>query len=134
VSGFSALRCGERIRQAETGLRRRDTFWGGTADHRVPLRSRAITSAAGSSASETPVCPSDRGFFYGDGSGCYPVIDAIKGSVDCAHQSRRPLLSSQAHLSLQAPLRSRHATLRHHRLTRTRRDRSRYPGQISRPK
>jgi len=43
------------------------------------------------------------------------------------------LLSSQAHLSLQAPLRSRRPTLRRRRLTRTRRDRSRYPGRISRP-
>jgi hypothetical protein len=55
-----------------------------------------------------------------------------EGSADCVHQFRRPLLSSQERPSLQAPLRSRHPTLRHRRLTRTRRDRSRYPGQMSR--
>jgi len=43
------------------------------------------------------------------------------------------LLSNRARLSLQAPLRGLHPTLRHRRLTRTRRVRSRYPGQISRP-
>jgi hypothetical protein len=58
---------------------------------------------------------------------------AIKGLVDCEHQQNRPSLSNRARLSLQAPLRSRHPTRRHRRLTRTRRDRSRYPGQISRP-
>ena len=63
---------------------------------------------------------------------CYPILEAPEGSVDCVHQFRRPLLSSQEHPSLQAPLRSRHPTLRHRRLTRTRLDRSRYPGQMSR--
>jgi hypothetical protein len=66
------------------------------------------------------------------GSRCYPILEAPKGPVDCVHQFRRPLLSSQEHPSLQAPLRSRHPTLRHRRLTRTRRDQSRYPGQMSR--
>ena len=66
------------------------------------------------------------------GSRCYPILEAPEGSVDCVHQFRRPLLSSQERPSLQAPLRSRHPTLRHRRLTRTRRDRSRYPGQMSR--
>jgi len=42
------------------------------------------------------------------------------------------LLSSQEPQSLQAPLRSRRPTLRRRRLTRTRPDRSRYPGQMSR--
>jgi len=65
------------------------------------------------------------------GSRCYPILEAPEGSVDCVHQFRRPLLSSQERPSLQAPLRSRHPTLRHRRLTRTRRDRSRYPGQMS---
>jgi hypothetical protein len=67
-----------------------------------------------------------------DGSGCYPALKATKGSVDCVHQFRRPLLSSPERPSLQAPLRSRHLTLRHRRLSRSRRDRSRYPGQMSR--
>ena len=66
------------------------------------------------------------------GSRCYPILEAPEGSVDCVHQFRRPLLSSQERPSLQAPLRSRHPTLRHRRLMRTRRDRSRYPGQMSR--
>jgi hypothetical protein len=65
------------------------------------------------------------------GSRCYPILEAPEGSIDCVHQFRRPLLSSQERPSLQAPLRSRHPTLRHRRLTRTRRDRSRYPGQMS---
>ena len=60
------------------------------------------------------------------------ILEPPEGSVDCVHQFRRPLLSSQERPSLQAPLRSRHPTLRHRRLTRTRRDRSRYPGQMSR--
>jgi hypothetical protein len=42
-----------------------------------------------------------------------------KGSVDCVHQFRHPLLSSRERQSLQAPLRSRHPTLRHRRLTKT---------------
>ena len=67
-----------------------------------------------------------------DGSGCYPALEAIKGSVNCVHQFRRPLLSSQERPSLQAPLRSRRPILRHRRPTRSRRDRSRYPGQMSR--
>jgi hypothetical protein len=67
-----------------------------------------------------------------DRSECYPVLEAIKGSVDCVHQFRRPLLSRQGRPSLQAPLRSRHPTLPRRRLTRTRRDRSRYPDRISR--
>jgi hypothetical protein len=41
------------------------------------------------------------------------------------------LLSSQERPSLQALLRSRHPTLRHRRLSRTRHARSRYPGQMS---
>jgi hypothetical protein len=65
------------------------------------------------------------------GSRCYPILEAPEGSVDCVHQFRRPLLSSLERPSLQAPLRSRHPTLRHRRLTRTRRDRSRYPDQMS---
>ena len=68
----------------------------------------------------------------GNGSGCHSIREATKGSVDCVHQFRRPLLSSQERPSLQAPLRSRHPTLRHRRLTRTRRARSRYHGQRSR--
>jgi len=48
------------------------------------------------------------------------------------HRSRHRSLSSQERLSLLVPLRSLCPTLRHRRLTRTRRDRSRYPGQISR--
>jgi hypothetical protein len=55
-----------------------------------------------------------------------------KGPVDCVHQCRRLLLSSQERPSLQAPLRRHHLTLRHRRLTRSRRDRSRYPGEMSR--
>ena len=55
-----------------------------------------------------------------------------KGPVDCLHQFRCPLLSSQERLSLQAPLRGRHRTRRHRGPTRSRRDRSRYPGQMSR--
>ena len=66
------------------------------------------------------------------GDGCSSVLGAPKGSVDCVHQFRRPLLSSLERLSLQAPLHSRHPTLRHRGLTRTLRDRSRYPGQRSR--
>jgi len=65
------------------------------------------------------------------GSRCYPILEAPEGSVDWVHVFRRPLLSSRERPSLQAPLRSRHPTLRHRRLTRTRRDRSRYPGQMS---
>jgi hypothetical protein len=60
------------------------------------------------------------------------ILEPPEGSVDCVHQFRRPLLRSQERLSLQAPCRSRHPTLWHCRLTRTRRDRSRYPGQMSR--
>jgi hypothetical protein len=69
-----------------------------------------------------------------DGSGCYSVLDleAPKGSVECVHQFRRPLLSSREHPSLPALLRSRHPTQRHRRLTRTHRGRSQYPGQMSR--
>ena len=63
---------------------------------------------------------------------CYSVLEVQKGSVDCVHQFRRPLLSSQERPSLQAPLRSRHPTLSHRRLTRTRRGQSRSPGQMSR--
>jgi hypothetical protein len=55
-----------------------------------------------------------------------------KGPVDCVHQCRCLLLSSQERPSLQAPLRRCHLTLRHRRLTRSRRDRSRYPGQRNR--
>jgi hypothetical protein len=55
-----------------------------------------------------------------------------KGPVDCVHQCRRLLLSSQERPSLQAPLRRHHLTLRRRRLTRSRRNRSRYPGQRSR--
>ena len=65
------------------------------------------------------------------GSRCYPILEAPEGSVDCVHQFRRPLLSSQERPSLQAPLRSRHPTQRYRRLTRTHRDRSRYPGPMS---
>ena len=43
------------------------------------------------------------------------VREPTKGSVDCVHQFRRPLLSSQDRPS-QAPLRSRHPTLWHRRL------------------
>jgi hypothetical protein len=55
-----------------------------------------------------------------------------KGPVDCVHQVRRPLLSSRERPSLQAPLRRHHLSLRHRGLTRSRRGRSRYPGQSSR--
>jgi hypothetical protein len=66
------------------------------------------------------------------GSRCYPILEAPEGSVDCVHQFRRPLLSSQERPSLQVSLRSRHPTRRRRGLTRTRLDRSRYPGQMSR--
>ena len=55
-----------------------------------------------------------------------------KGPVDCLHQFRCRLLSSQERLSLQAPLRGRHRTRRHRGPTRSRRDRSRYLGRMSR--
>ena len=38
-----------------------------------------------------------------EGSGCYSVLEATKGSVDCVHRFRRPLPSSQERPSLQAP-------------------------------
>ena len=59
------------------------------------------------------------------------ILEAPKGAVDCLDQFRCALLSSQERPSLQAPLRSHHSTLRHRRLTRTRRDRSRYPGPMA---
>ena len=65
------------------------------------------------------------------GSRCYPILEAPEGSVDCVHQFRRPWLSNRVRPSLPAPLRSRHPTQRHRPLTRTRRDRSRYRGQMS---
>jgi hypothetical protein len=67
-----------------------------------------------------------------DGSGCYWVLEATKGSVDWVHQFRRPLLSSRERQSLRVPLRSRSQTLRHRRLTRSHHHRFRYPGQTSR--
>jgi hypothetical protein len=85
----------------------------------TPSRSRAPVSASAFGDSRER---SDR-------SGCYSVQEATKGSLYCAHQSQRPLLSSQERPSLQAPLRSRHPTRRHRRLTRIRRDRSRYPAR-----
>lgn len=56
-----------------------------------------------------------------DGSGCYSVLEATKGSVDCVYQSWRALLSGQERPSLQVFLRSLHLTLQHRRLTKSRR-------------
>jgi hypothetical protein len=64
--------------------------------------------------------------------GCTRSWEPVRGSVDCVHQFQHPLRSSRGRPSLPALLRSRHRTLRHHRPTRTRRNRSRYPGQMSR--
>jgi hypothetical protein len=79
-------------------------------------------------------CPLLDSLERSDGSGCYSVLDleAPKGSVECVHQFRGPLLSSREHPSLPALLRSRHPIQRHRRLTRTHRGRSRYRGQMSR--
>jgi hypothetical protein len=67
-----------------------------------------------------------------NGSGCYPVLEAIEGLVDCVDQPQRPLLSSQGRPHPQVLRRRLCPILQHRGLTRTHHGRSRYLGQISR--
>ena len=79
MSGFSA-RCAavSGSHKQRRGMVSRHILARNRRPARAVYARRAITSAAGSPASETPASPLDRGFFCGDGSGCYPVIEAIK--------------------------------------------------------
>ena len=100
-----------------TGCRK--LFYSGTADAtRLSCagRRRGLTQRKDGYGSPVQTAGRSGGFYtFGnrernEGSGCYSVLEAKKGSVDCVHRFRHPSFSSRGRPSLRAPLRCRGQT------------------------